>query len=78
MVSSSGSGIDAFMITRLPILRGAVSHCQTPLFGKRGGGSGGGDLSGWAGASEDRSDPAANTTIKSAVPQAAPVVTMPE
>lgn len=58
----SNSGIGVLIIIKLPILRG-VSHCQTPLFGKRGGGSGGGALSGWAGAMEERSDPAAKTTV---------------
>ena len=41
-------------------------HCQTALVGNRGGGRGGGNLAGWAGADaflkEDLSEPAAKTT----------------
>lgn len=40
----------------------AVLQCQTPLFEKRGGGRGGGGLSGCSGALE-RSNPPVNTTV---------------
>nr|CAD7456792.1 unnamed protein product [Timema tahoe] len=58
---SSGSGVDT---EKLPMLR--VSHCQTALLGKRGGGSGGGGLSA-AGTSsrEERSEAAETREMRS-------------
>ncbi|GLH02238.1 Protein of unknown function [Gryllus bimaculatus] len=53
MAKSRGSGVN---MEKLPMLR--VSHCQTALFGKRGGGSGGGGLTAGTSSREERSEAA--------------------
>ena len=63
--SSRGSGAD---MEKLPMLR--VSHCQTALFGKRGGGSGGGGLTAGTSSREERSEAAEmrETTSQACLP----------
>jgi len=53
---------------KLPTLR--VSHCQTALFGKRGGGSGGGGLTVGTSSREERSEAAEmrETTSQACLP----------